>query len=53
MIYKTDNPKDRQYRQLANGQVVADIQRTVYQECKKECKGMSKKQIKEYLAKKG
>lgn len=53
IVYKTDDPKVREYKQLSNGQVVADIQRSVYQETKKACKNMSKKQVLEYLAKKG
>ena len=53
LVYKSDNPIERSYSQLENGQVVADIQRSVYQECKKECKNMTKKQVREYLTKKG
>jgi hypothetical protein len=49
IIYKTDDPKKREYNQLSNGQVIADIQRSVYQSCKKECKNKTKKQTKEFL----
>jgi len=51
LIYRTDSPREREYKQLSNGQVVSDLQRTVYQESKKQCKDMSKKEVREYLKK--
>jgi hypothetical protein len=53
IIYKSDNPRERTYTQLKNGQVIADLQRTVYQQTKKECKNMTRKQVKEHLSRKG
>lgn len=52
-IYKDIDPKERAYKMLPNGQVVADIYRSVYQESKKICKNMSKKEIDFYLTTKG
>lgn len=49
IIYKELNPSERVYKQLPNGQVVADIYRAVYQDSKKECRNMTKKQVKEHL----
>jgi hypothetical protein len=51
-IYKDINPRERAYKQLPNGQVVADIYRAVYQDSKKECKNMTKKEVKEHLKRK-
>jgi len=48
-VYRKDDPRVREYKQLPNGQVISDVQRTVYQEQKKECKGKSRKDIREHL----
>ncbi len=49
-VYRgTDNYRTRTYKQLDNGQVVADIQRSVYQLLKKECQYMTHVEIKKYL----
>ena len=50
IVYKGVNPRERQYTTLEKtGQIVSDVYRNVYQDMKKECKGMSKAQIKEHL----
>ena len=50
IVYKGVNPRERQYHTIeGTGQIVSDVFRSVYQEMKKECKGMSKGQIKEHL----
>lgn len=50
IVYNGINPRERQYHQMdKTGQIVADVYRAVYQDMKKQCKGMTKTQIKEHL----
>lgn len=49
LVYQSINPKERQYHTDDKGTITADIYRGTYQTSKKECKGMSKSQIREHL----
>ena len=48
-VYRKEDPKKREYKQLDNGQVIADLHRGVYQEMKKECRHMTKSEVKSHL----
>ena len=49
LVYQKIDPSERQYHTDDKGTITADIYRGTYQHSKKECKGMSKAQIKEHL----
>jgi alanine dehydrogenase len=48
-VYKTQEPRKREYKQLQNGQILSDLHRSVYQEMKKECRNMTRKEVKANL----
>lgn len=50
-IYKNEDPRQRTYNISNTGQVTSDLSRQVYQDLKKECRNMTKKEIKLYLEK--
>ena len=52
LVYQKIDPKERQYHTDDKGTITADIYRGTYQHSKKECKGMSKAQIKKHLERK-
>ena len=48
-VYKGGDTKVVEYKTTDKGQIVADIQRSVYQVLKRECRNMNKKQIAEHI----
>ena len=52
LVYQKIDPSERQYHTDDKGTITADIYRGTYQHSKKECKGMSKAQIKKHLERK-
>jgi hypothetical protein len=49
LVYKAQDPRSREYKQLKEGQVLSDLHRSVYQEMKKECQKMTLREVKENL----
>ena len=52
MVYKNADSKEREYTQLQNNQVISDLHRSVYRDMKKECRNMTKSEIRTHLSSK-